>query len=524
VAAGVRQPDVAIYDEDGANLLRGATGGQGIKNLSFSSALPGGFSAASFRLERPTVRHWPGRAGLKVVIRRGLRTLWWGWIEDVQRAQRGRIEEISVTCLGPWQVLLQRLTSPTYSGTLYGQQAIAVELESCCPELSGDYARLDATGVNIAPLTWSNQPVADLVRLVCDAGDASGRAMLFAVWEPSGAGRLDSAIGNPGFEIGTGGWSIAVGGNNVTWASSTADYHGGFRSLRAAGNGPGTTSATQTGVPCAAATNYTVEYWAKIVAAGGNSNTIYFTLRWYNSGGGQIGGTVTGISRSSTTTTAWVRYAESVASPAGAVTYTIALYATVGGVSGNEIYADDVAVYAGLAPDAKPRARLWPRDLSAADCRLYTADMDAALPVDETTRELANYVLASYGSPASYTAAGQDAGSQADYRRRDAVVAAGDASSAGVAAAMRDAYLARYAEPGVEPGAWRLVAGSRALRTAHGARVWPEDLRAGDRVRIADGPAAGTVVLLTRVEYADGVVSATPERLDDVPMLLARRG
>jgi hypothetical protein len=52
--------------------------------------------------------------------------------------------------------------------------------------------------------------------------------------------------------------------------------------------------------------------------------------------------------------------------------------------------------------------------------------------------------------------------------------------------------------------------------------VWPEDLRAGDRVRIADGPDAGRVALLTRVEYADGVVTATPERPDDVPMLLAK--
>jgi hypothetical protein len=86
---------------------------------------------------------------------------------------------------------------------------------------------------------------------------------------------------------------------------------------------------------------------------------------------------------------------------------------------------------------------------------------------------------------------------------------------------MRDAYLARYKDPLTEANAFR-VGRPGPIRTAHGGLVWPEELRAGDRLEVADGPLAGRVLLLTRVAYADGVVTYTPERPDDVPLLLAK--
>lgn len=230
-AAG-RRLDVAIYDVDGVNLLREATGGRyRVENLAFESGLPGGYLSASFRLAMPTARSWPGRAGLRTIIRRGNRVLWWGWIEDIRRSVRGRPEALDVTCLGPWQQLQQRLCSPNYSGTMYGDAAIATELAQGCPEISPDYTGLGATGVDLAPLTWTNQPVSDLVKVVCGAGNSAGQQLLFAVWEPSGrttSGYPTALNTNPSFETeafaGAGvpvGWSpiTSLGDGRLVWTT-----------------------------------------------------------------------------------------------------------------------------------------------------------------------------------------------------------------------------------------------------------------------------------------------------------------
>lgn len=532
-----RRLDVAIYDASGDILLRDATGGRwGVKNLAYASLLPGGFATASFRLERPTARSWPGRAGLKVVIRRGNNVVWWGWIEDLRRAIRGGIEAIDVTALGPYQQVRQRLFSPAYTGTMYGDAALAQELYAYCPDISDDYTGLAQTTVNIAPLTWTNRSVHELVSLVCGAGNSAGKPMLFAVWEPTGTGTsgYPAAINlNPSFEeeafAGSGypaHWSELVFTGDPRWVWTTASYNSpshGAKVYR------GTVAGTQVGwvathpsnrFDVVAGTTYVVDYWVYFGAVA--SMSCYARMNWYNAGGGTISQVALTV-RNSTGSAFGARYVESTVAPALAVKCQLDLvFALPDSGSNSYLIFDDAYVYATGAQteqDTRPKAWLWARDLSAADYYLYTAELDAALGADLTTRELANYVVAKYGS--SYTAASQNAASQTDYRRRDAVVDAGSESGATVAAAVRDTYLARHKDPADEPGSFRLVRPG-AVRTSRGAVVWPEDLRAGDRLQIADGPLAGTVVLLKGVEYANGAVTCTPERPDDVPLLLAR--
>lgn len=532
-----RRIDLAVYGPDGATLLRDPAGGRYLAtNLSFDSVLPGGFGSAAFTLRRPAAERWPGRAGLKVVLRRGTRVLWWGAIEDIQRRQQGRCEQIDVTCLGPWQQVSQRRFSPNYAGTMYGNAAIAQELRAYCDLISTDYSQLAPTGVNIAPLTWSNEQVSRLIQLVCQAGNSSGAPLLFAIWEPSyrSTTSYPAALNtNPDFEIEATGlvmpqaWTstTALGNPQFTW--TTAYYNSlshGARMSR------GSASGTQTGfwrtqsgyeIPVTAGSTYTFDFWLYFGAVA--SISAYVRVNWYNASLAllsQVAGPVyTGTGAANGT-----RHIETFTAPTNAAYLKIDLSGSLPDSGANSfIVWDDAYIYppgTGHDVDRKPRARLWARSLTTADYWLYTRDLAQPLDINETTRELANAVLASYGSGPSYTSYSQDADSQALYRRRDYLLAAGNVSAA-VAEAARTAYLGAYAAPRTEPGSWRL-SNALALCTAHGARIWPEDLRAGDVVQIADGPAAGTRVLLKQVSYADGVVTATPERPADVPLLLAK--
>lgn len=511
---------VDIYGADGVTLLRDRNSARyNLESLQFDTMLPGGYMSASFVLRRFVSGIWPGRAGLRVVIRRGVKILWMGWIEDIQRKQRGRIEEISVACLGPWQVLQQRLISFMYTGTVYGQTALALNLLDA-PEISDNDDYLTATGVNIADLAYNHNEFTNLVKYICAAGNSSGQQMLFAIWEPERHIIPDSNVKNPQFEIWNNPTVVTVApehwtfvspvGAPYTWTTSAYQAHSGFLSVKCDPPSSGTFYLKQADIPCAESTAYTVDFWA-YGAAG--STPVWFKIYWKTASGGAISN-VTGTSNNPGA--AWTNYTEVVTSPAGAALFDIFFYTTV---NTQEIYIDDVYVYPAMKLDTRPVAHLWARDLSTADYLLHTAQLDEALQVDTTTRKLVNYVVAGHSS--TWLDPYEDAISQEAYRQRDIVVDVSEDATPTVAAAMGTTYLAKYKDPLVEPGSFRLK-GPGAVTTAHGGRVWPEDLRAGDRVKIVDGPHAGEIVLLQQVSYADGVVTCTAEAKSNVPFLLAQ--
>lgn len=516
--------DVAIYGEDGATLLHSRRNARYVlESLAFDNALPGGFLSCSFTLRGAVINNWPGRSGLKVVVRRGEQVVWLGWIEDIKRRQLGRIQQIDVSCYGPWQVLQQRLLTATYEGTIYGEVAIESAL-MYCQEISNNADYLASTSMSIDTFQQTNKYISDLVKMVCDIGNSSGQQMLFAIWEPARRTVEASDVLNPGFEIP--GASAAVAPESWTWGGSSLtpgwSVEAGHDSLQAVyvqENDGSPANIYQNGIACEASTAYTVSFWAKNktgIVIPYDPGDLYFTIAWKNSSGGAIS-TTTGTTV--TPATSWTQYTEVVNSPAGAVTFNLTFYMTNMDPAG--IFLDDVSIYATWELDTRPTAHLWARDLSAADYYLWTGQLDDALDCDETTRELANNVIVSYGSTPDYTTAGEDATSQADYRQRDVLIDAGSDASSTMATALRTAHLARYKDPLLEPGSFKL-ARPGALRTAHGQVVWPEDVRAGDRIKIMDGPAAGEIMLLTQVSYNDGTVSCTPESAGNVPILLAK--
>jgi hypothetical protein len=248
-------------------------------------------------------------------------------------------------------------------------------------------------------------------------------------------------------------------------------------------------------------------------------------IDWYDAGNTLFDTDYGATWTSDGTTTGWQAFLDVLEAPAGAVEAVLHISAVVGedGGAARYVAVDDVRMYLytdDLAPETKPRARLWARDLGDYDYDLRTAALAETLNVLETTRDLANYVVASYGS-SSYTAAAEDAASQAAYRQRDVLVAAGRVGAT-AAAAQRDAFLELHAQPGEEVGALRL--GERSVLDKLGRFVHPARLRAGDRLRVSDGRMAGTVFLAEAVDYdaETGTARLQPESYTDVSRMLAR--
>jgi hypothetical protein len=522
---------VLIYDADGAALRwRGGMTGRGVFDVRFTSGLPGGFLEASFGLPRAAARLAGIRAGQRVEMRRGNRVVWTGWIEDIKTRQRGGVDAMTVQCLGPYQVLHQRLIpSVAYTADQQGSDAIRQELMANCPEISTDYTHIQATNVSIGPLTKSYMPVGDVVDSVLKAGNADGKQMLFAIWEPpvtiAGSDLLHArnVLLNADFEAPDWyGWIVDVYSNGdyeITNSAYLSAFHSG-KVFNTSAIATGSLTLRNGFMAVDASTPYQFDYsfyWPAI-----SGITAQVSIKWYTSLSVLIS-TVSGTLWTSAGTAGWNSKSEYFTSPAGAA-FCIAYLAAAwpAGLSKYLLWDDCYLSkqISAATKDGLPRAWLWPRDLSQSDLLLHTRLLADGFDVNASTRELSNRVVASYGS-SSYTAAVDDANSQGLYRRRDRLVSAGSAAGSGVAAAMRNAYLATYSSPLEEPA---VIAVRRhgAITTPTRRPVNLTDVRAGQRLRVADGPMAGMTMLLERVEWSDGVLRCTPEQRPDMAELLAR--
>lgn len=528
---GERLLDVGVYDAAG-NPVRDRSGGRShVSNLRFSTTVPGGFREASFVVSLPAARLWPVDSGQTVVIRRGARTVWWGWVEDVRRRSRGRIEEIDVKALGPYQTLTQRLIEEVaYDEYLQSSAALRQELLANCDEISGNYSGIESTGVVIGPLAKDWWQVSELAKLAADLGNEAGQRMLFAVWEPSKtisaveALHARNVLLNPDMEDEDWyGWSVHAYTNGDTEVV-TDNYVSATRSRKSFSTSAvasGSLKLRNANLAVSPSTLYQFDYWYYFPALSGL--TAQVSVLWLDDESGDLG-TTTGTLHSSTGVAGWHYGVAQMTSPALTATCIAYLNSTWGAGTDRYVLWDDCYLSmtsTSQVRDGKPRAYLWPRDLSDYEYLLFTGRTQG-IDLNETTRELSNYVVASYGS-ASYTAAAEDTASQGLYRRRDRVAAAGSGAGSGVATSLRDAALARYKDPLDEMPAFRLTPAMRALTTRRGAPVHLEDVRAGDRLRLADGPLAGRVVLVESTEWSEGVLQIAPEAKPNVPLLLARR-
>lgn len=526
-----RRLSVTVYDAAGSVVRDRSGGAAQVYDLRFSTGVPGGFRDATFTARLPSARLWPVDTGQTLVIRRGSTTVWWGWVEDVRRRLRGQMVEAQVTALGPYQTLTQRLIETVdYDEYLQSSAALRQELLANCDEISGNYSGIQSTGVVIGPMEKAWWPVSDLARTVSDAGNADGQQMLFAVWEPSTVINATEALHarnilqNPDMEDEDWyGWTVHAYTNGDTEVI-TDNYVSPTRSRKSFSTSAvasGSLKLRNANLAASPSTLYQFDYWYYFPALSGL--TAQVSVLWLDAGSGDLG-TTSGTLHSSTGTAGWNYGVAQMTSPVGTATCIAYLNATWGAGTDRYVLWDDCylsEMTTAQVRDGKPRAYLWPRDLSGYEYLLHTG-RSSGIDINETTRELANYVVASYGS-ANYTAAAADTTSQGLYRRRDRLVAAGAEAGASLAGQIRDATLERYASPADEAPSFRLRQEDRALTNRYGLPVHLEDVRAGDRLRLADGPQAGLIVLAESTEYRDGVLQITPENRPDVPLLLARR-
>ena len=509
--------DVAIYDAStGETVLRGWPRGA-VQNLRFSTALPGGFMDAEFVIRRETPRLGRIEAGQKVIIRNGHQIAWWGWVEDLKWTLRGDAQGLGVMCMGPWQQASQRLMDMSVS-LMDGDAAVKAALLICCDRISWDFSHIDATGVDMGSQSGNYVKAADVIAAACAVGNTSAQPMLFAVWEPGKkleGTSSDNLVVNGSFELNSD-WSFTGTANRN--GGYTA-YDGSYVALLFSG-ATATTSAYMTvvgGEPCVVSAFYRLSdttdetlVWSSTVA-----------VKFYNSSDALVGTTtLTEGTHYPTATGSWQQAVGYVTAPATAVKAKITLSHSQS-VSDAEILTymlfDVVQLYSTTSgTERKPMPWLWARDLSTYDYLLYTKRVGVDLT--ETTRALANAVWAAYGDD-SVTAVAEDATSQAAYRQRDAQIDASD-MDATAAAAYRDVYLARYKDPLTEPASFTVQRG--AILTTHGAAVDLPLIRAGSRLKVMDGPYAGTIFMLTKTDWSADGLQCTPEAGDDAPVLLAK--
>lgn len=545
--SSTRMLDVSIYDlATGNDLLRWRGGGRTqISGLSFSTGLPGGFLDCSFTLSGSAGRLWPIDSGQKVEVKLGAKTVWFGWVEDIARTVQGSAMSLQVTCIGPWQICQQRLVD-SYTGGRETSEAVRILLLMYAEAISSNMRGITATGVTDALQSQQYASVADVIKQICATGNSSFLPMLFAIWEPN-VSRLEPALltnlvvngsfeqagsGNPGTYPAAGwnmynfqGWDYAR-----RWSDDVYDGFWAMQFQRGWMGGPESypfleTEDFITVVPLrsyAFSIMYTLavsNYLGTSCDSGGSLVSVNF--RWYDVGDNLLS---TDSFRSypypepydiAYIQCYWQDFVTMVTAPTGAV--KLKLY--IEGIPWCSV--DRLRLYeegATAGTERKPQAFLWPRDLSDFDYYLYTAAMPAGFQISETTRALANAVIAQYET--GYTTYAQDAASQTKYRRRDAIVDAG-AADATIAQQVRAVYLARYKDTitdvaGSISGQWGVVLNK------HGRAVQPLFIRAGDRLKVMDGPKAGTILMLDKTSYSNGVVTLSPESGAVIAEILAK--
>lgn len=513
----MRDLDVTIWDANGS-LVRWRGTRRTATKLRFSSGLPGGFLQCSFVIEQPAARLLPLHAGQVVRVQRGMTTCWWGWIEDVETLQHGWIDRVSVQALGPWQQLQERLSSPEYTDTV-SSAILATEMALYCDDISRDTSQIADSAV---PLTidWAHKSISEIAKLVCDTGNSAQLPLLFAIWEPAGSRTLlgstanlthDYQLEQQGVE-----WYFLIGREDSTF-DSVYVHSGCYAAAFADDENDAIASIDK--LPVAGSTAYILEYWHYWSAHSGM--TVNGRIDWYNASDVFISSSYLTTYTAAGAASSWSQRRDSVTSPSTAAAARVMVEVDNNGAS-KYTCVDDIRFYlsvTSLAADTAPRAYLWSRDLSTYDYVLRSAAIDPGLQSTSTTRDMANAVVASYGS-SSYTAWAEDTASQSVYRRRDHVVSAGSVGSVD-AAAQRDVYLTKHAAPGTEMQGFR-ISRPGAIRTSQGLAVDPALLRAGDRLKIVDGRLADSVIMLEQVEWNDGTATCKPENYEDVTRMLAR--
>ncbi|MDD4891054.1 MAG: hypothetical protein PHU85_14120, partial [Phycisphaerae bacterium] len=153
--------ETVAFFTDAGQVLATAGALDGLRNLAFNTALPGGFTECTCEVPLSFTRGWNVKEGQKIAVYDGLAQVYVGRLEAL-----GRSVDLSgplhkgwrkVTAYGYYSNLSQRTYTANYaSGSPYASDIIRHMLATYCPLVSGDYSQIESPGVPLAPIEWTS--------------------------------------------------------------------------------------------------------------------------------------------------------------------------------------------------------------------------------------------------------------------------------------------------------------------------------------------------------------------------------
>ena len=190
--------EVRIYDNDLATptLIQDVT--YRMSDLTFSTALNGGFKTCGFKISMSVEEAWnwlsrEGKRGYhfnRVTIRDESILVWEGRIMDIQLVISGGDQSISVTALGYWSSCHDQFYTSTGNtnwaagSNHFMHEIIAEILTQECPDISSDQSNLaeadvDLAGIDLSVKQYAQKRINELVKV--SAADHS--VYFFAIWD-----------------------------------------------------------------------------------------------------------------------------------------------------------------------------------------------------------------------------------------------------------------------------------------------------------------------------------------------------
>ncbi len=577
---------IYIYDRSGNQILNAAGALSKARGLSFQTQVPGGYGPCSFEVPLHFLRGWDVGLAHTLRVYDGLTDVYTGRIEDLTKYVDlpGRMVNgwRRITAIGFHQNLAQRLATLSYpSGTTTASTVLFDVLGSVIPMVSADANDIQDPGVNLVPISWTNQYATQILDDLLKYGDTETppRSWLWAVW---GYMQREATLIYSD-------WSGGAAGNqpaDVNWDGSIQPGTSGTitmsgAQLRCNTVARGETAMIVSAAPLPTERRWHIEHkcladlgtewidmlglcqsaaqptwnnerdWPQIFVRQHNSSIrIAYqdsggAWRWWE-GASNSWKTVEATGIGTTWPYGWdnrsyiiVFHSDSsgwwievlYGADGSSLTKTTAVSWTDTINDGNPwwvLWGDFSNVWGYGYIDSyyiritqtsnKPVAKFWPRDLSDYDIQIPLRSIRGQVAISDTLSKTRNNVLASYGA-SSVTAAASDAASIDRYDQRDYLVSAGNVSLA-VAQKARDTDLERHSGP-THPLSPLTIVGD--VRNKPGARYPLNQVKAGLRFIVPE--LGDTVYMISHTRY-DADQGAMSINIDEAPetvdMLLAQ--
>jgi len=183
----VRRETIQVLNRDG-DVISDPTGSiASFRGLRWRTGLDGGFMDCEFYVPLDMLRVWAVKEAYSIRVYDGLRSCYWGRIEDLTRSVNlpGRLSNAlrKVTAFGFWVNCCQRM----YSGSHVTDDGDSIIIDALgeCPLVSSDVDEIGNMGLSLGVISWEDTYVSDVIKDVLDYGDNATppETWHFAIWD-----------------------------------------------------------------------------------------------------------------------------------------------------------------------------------------------------------------------------------------------------------------------------------------------------------------------------------------------------